>query len=137
MAARVAKQRRVSVASAPLPHAKLVARVRREMETVVQCPVCLDTIVAAHGMPCGHALCGACCFSWLDRASGCPVCRAACSTSQATPARRVDDVAAAFARLLPGPEQRAWMERGQDWHRFVAKRMLASGEEASANVEEG
>ncbi|KAK3245830.1 hypothetical protein CYMTET_41323 [Cymbomonas tetramitiformis] len=50
----------------------------QEAEEIVCCPICTETCVESHVLPCGHSFCGACILSWYDqraRNCTCPVCR--------------------------------------------------------------
>jgi hypothetical protein len=41
------------------------------------CMICLDWMVAAHSLSCGHLFCGCCLAKWLNMNQSCPSCRKA------------------------------------------------------------
>ena len=54
------------------------------LEADFQCAICQSTVVVPHLLSCGHRFCGACIFTWTQRKSTCPTCRA---ETQGAPAR--------------------------------------------------
>lgn len=53
--------------------------VLKELESIVQCPVCFELPLDARVLMCGHMLCGDCLTSWTLGNRSCPVCRACVS----------------------------------------------------------
>jgi len=53
--------------------------VLKELESIVQCPVCFELPLDARVLMCGHMLCADCLTSWTSGNRSCPVCRACVS----------------------------------------------------------
>jgi len=78
-----------------------------EMEELVVCPICIQTIYKCVALtPCSHNFCMACCSDWMRRKSECPVCRRPITAVMKN--HPMDAVIDAF--LVANPERRRSLE---------------------------
>jgi hypothetical protein len=80
------------------------------------CSVCLQIMVAPHQVACGHAFCGKCILTWLERQRSCPMCRADCRS--AFPA--MQEMQEIVEPGLTSEEQEDLKTRKKEWEQFNA-----------------
>mmetsp|Transcript_34341 Transcript_34341/g.80370 ORF Transcript_34341/g.80370 Transcript_34341/m.80370 type:complete len:309 (+) Transcript_34341:135-1061(+) len=104
-------------ASPAIAQKRCVEEAAVKLEEHLRCSICLDTIAAAHGLPCGHWFCGSCLTDSLKQRSFCPHCRAPSTMHGVKPVARLDDIIEAAlelqeaAGLGPSGAVADWQER--------------------------